>query len=174
MLIFQGVKFRGCSIFLVGQKLCMSIFSGITFGGQLLLKFNFFGGYKKWTGGSISSRTLSFRFICPKCFYLNLYILDFMVLILKLYFWLHYLDLSLSLRRRWSAWGRQFGHDDFHCRVIFMVINILSSPRYWAKYEKESKDCRVKAALLRVVRRFLTPPPTSTNVERLFSVLNPF
>ena len=29
--------------------------------------------------------------------------------------------------------------------------------------------CKVKEALLRVVRRFLTPPPTSTNVERLFS-----
>ena len=29
--------------------------------------------------------------------------------------------------------------------------------------------CKVKEALLRVVRRFFTPPPTSTNVERLFS-----
>ena len=29
--------------------------------------------------------------------------------------------------------------------------------------------CKVKAALLRVVRRHLTPPPSSTNIERLFS-----
>ena len=27
----------------------------------------------------------------------------------------------------------------------------------------------MKAALLRVVRRHLTPPPSSTNIERLFS-----
>ena len=32
-----------------------------------------------------------------------------------------------------------------------------------------ANGCKVKEALLRVVRRFLTPPPTSTNVERLFS-----
>ena len=29
--------------------------------------------------------------------------------------------------------------------------------------------CRFKKAFLAVVRRYLTPPPTSTNVERLFS-----
>ena len=41
--------------------------------------------------------------------------------------------------------------------------------RFWAQYEAQAGSCRVKAALLRVVRRHLTPPPTSTNVERLFS-----
>ena len=30
-------------------------------------------------------------------------------------------------------------------------------------------DCPVKKALLKVVRFHLTPPPSSTNVERLFS-----
>ena len=41
--------------------------------------------------------------------------------------------------------------------------------RFWKNYELSVNGCKVKEALLRVVRRFLTPPPTSTNVERLFS-----
>ena len=41
--------------------------------------------------------------------------------------------------------------------------------RFWSAYEKAALNCRVKAALLRVAKRFLTPPPSSTDVERLFS-----
>jgi hypothetical protein len=41
--------------------------------------------------------------------------------------------------------------------------------RFWSKYEVAGRGCRVKAALLTVARKFLTPPSTSTNVERLFS-----
>ena len=41
--------------------------------------------------------------------------------------------------------------------------------RFWCKYEQSAQGCRVKAALLCVVRKYLTPPSTSTNVERLFS-----
>lgn len=41
--------------------------------------------------------------------------------------------------------------------------------RFWAKYELAGQGCPVKTALLTVVRKFLTPPSTSTNVERLFS-----
>ena len=61
----------------------------------------------------------------------------------------------------------------------------LDNFRFWEKFEANVRGCRVRTALLRVVRRyycvtdacilikllhrFLTPPPTSTNVERLFS-----
>ena len=41
--------------------------------------------------------------------------------------------------------------------------------RFWAQYEEQAGNCKVKAALLRVVRRHLTAPPTSTNIERHFS-----
>ena len=40
---------------------------------------------------------------------------------------------------------------------------------YWKSYEEKAGNCKVKAAFLTVVKRLLTPPATSTNVERLFS-----
>ena len=63
-----------CTKFLWLLKNCVCQF----FQGKYLV-VNFFGC--TGTGGSISNRTLSFRFICPKRFFLHLYILDFMVLI---------------------------------------------------------------------------------------------
>ena len=39
----------------------------------------------------------------------------------------------------------------------------------WSKYEEEAKDNRVKKALCNLARVWLTPPPTSTQTERLFS-----
>ena len=41
--------------------------------------------------------------------------------------------------------------------------------RYYKDFQASSNGCKVKEAFLRVARQFLTPPPTSTNVERLFS-----
>ena len=42
--------------------------------------------------------------------------------------------------------------------------------RYWKQFEETSKaNNKIVKALLKVVRRHLTPPPSSTNVERLFS-----
>ena len=41
----------------------------------------------------------------------------------------------------------------------------------WKKYEEETGQAdSVRKALLQVVCRHLTPPPSSTNVERLFSI----
>ena len=40
---------------------------------------------------------------------------------------------------------------------------------FWAKFSAEGKDCRIKTALANLAKRYLTPHPTSTNVERLFS-----
>ena len=44
-----------------------------------------------------------------------------------------------------------------------------SNLTFWAKYSAEGKDCRIKMALLNLAKRYLTPHPTSTNVESLFS-----
>ena len=44
-----------------------------------------------------------------------------------------------------------------------------NSLSFWAKFEADSKGCKIKMALVRVAKRHLTPHPTSTNVERLFS-----
>ena len=42
--------------------------------------------------------------------------------------------------------------------------------RFWQKFEEETPaNDNVRKSLLCVVRRHLTPPPSSTNVERLFS-----
>ena len=42
--------------------------------------------------------------------------------------------------------------------------------RFWQKFEEETPvNDNVRKALLCVVRRHLTPPSSSTNVERLFS-----
>ena len=41
---------------------------------------------------------------------------------------------------------------------------------FWKHFEETSKaNDKIAKALLKVVRRHLTPPPSSTNVERLFS-----
>ena len=50
------------------------------------------------------------------------------------------------------------------------AVNFTSMHRFWKQNEEEVLlDELPKKALLRVVRRHLTPPPSSTNVERLFS-----
>ena len=50
------------------------------------------------------------------------------------------------------------------------AVNSPSMHRFWKQYEEEAHTEELpKAALLRVVRRHLTPPPSSTNCERLFS-----
>jgi len=55
------------------------------------------------------------------------------------------------------------------------VLNeFLDSPmasqclEFWKNFEKNS-TCKVKLALTKVAKKYLTPPPTSTDVERLFS-----
>ena len=39
---------------------------------------------------------------------------------------------------------------------------------YWKVFDERNKS-KVEEALLKVVLKYLTPPPTSTDVERLFS-----
>ena len=41
---------------------------------------------------------------------------------------------------------------------------------WWQKFEASSSNCKVKVALCKLAKQYLTPPPTSTNCERLFSV----
>ena len=63
--------------------------------------------------------------------------------------------------RSTSAWGL------FYRNVL---SNIFAKCRFWKQYEENSSpNDKARKALLRVVRRHLTPPPSSTNVERLFS-----
>ena len=54
--------------------------------------------------------------------------------------------------------------------TILKWVIIENHFRFWQTYEQSaSPSDRIKKALLKVVRRHLTPPPSSTNVERLFS-----
>ena len=41
--------------------------------------------------------------------------------------------------------------------------------RYYKELQDSSNGCKVKKAFLKEARKYLTPPPTSTNVERLLS-----
>ena len=51
----------------------------------------------------------------------------------------------------------------------FLYFNILGFG-HWKHFEETSKaNEKIVKALLNVVRQHLTPPPSSTNVERLFS-----
>lgn len=51
----------------------------------------------------------------------------------------------------------------------FFICIYTVLDRFWKQFEEYAGENPVKKALLQVVRRHLTPPPTSTNVERLFS-----
>ena len=42
--------------------------------------------------------------------------------------------------------------------------------QWWSKFEDSSKDNKLRMALCKVAKKYLTPCPTSTNCERLFSV----
>ena len=39
----------------------------------------------------------------------------------------------------------------------------------YKELQDSANGCKVKEAFLRVARKYLTPPPTSTNVEHFFS-----
>ena len=41
---------------------------------------------------------------------------------------------------------------------------------WWSKFEESSKESKLRLAMCKVARKYLTPCPTSTNCERLFSV----
>jgi hypothetical protein len=58
-----------------------------------------------------------------------------------------------------------------------VVENYLSSSleenkslTWWCQFEERSKDDKIRLALCKLARKFLTPSPTSTNCERLFSI----
>ena len=48
-------------------------------------------------------------------------------------------------------------------------LETVSCLKYWEKQELEFESHGVNGAMCRLARKFLTPPPTSTDVERLFS-----
>ena len=47
-----------------------------------------------------------------------------------------------------------------------LAVNNLS---FWSQYQDKNEDSKASLALCKLAKKFLTPPPTSTNVERLFS-----
>ena len=49
------------------------------------------------------------------------------------------------------------------------MYHLYLFPRFWKSYEMHYGGSKVVDAFLTVVRHYLTPPPTSTNTERLFS-----
>lgn len=58
-----------------------------------------------------------------------------------------------------------------------VLTNYLNSPleekrclKFWKDFEQSAGVCKIKLALCRLAKMHLTPPATSTDVERLFSV----
>ena len=41
---------------------------------------------------------------------------------------------------------------------------------WWAKYQERAEGNLIKLSLCELSKKYLTPPPTSTNCERLFSI----
>ena len=51
-----------------------------------------------------------------------------------------------------------------------LSVNLSTFYRFGTKLSKQkSGGCKFKTIFLNLVNKYLTPPPTSTNVERLFS-----
>ena len=40
---------------------------------------------------------------------------------------------------------------------------------FWQNYQERKKDSKISQVMCRLARKYLTPPPSSTDVERLFS-----
>ena len=64
-----------------------------------------------------------------------------------------------------------------HYKENETITDFLSSPvessrclEFWEEFEKGVGGNNVKLALVQLAKKYLTPPPTSTDVERLFSV----
>ena len=53
--------------------------------------------------------------------------------------------------------------------VFCLPLSNQLSHKCWKKYSNSCNGCEDKKALIKVVKQYLTLPPTSTNVERLFS-----
>ena len=69
------------------------------------------------------------------------------------------------------TWGYRWRSSDAWGFLYLNITWCVSSwCRFWKQYEDEaSPSDKLKKALLKVARQHLTPPPSSTNVERLFS-----
>ena len=53
---------------------------------------------------------------------------------------------------------------------INSVLETNKNLSWWLKYEERADSNKYKLALCRLAKKYLTPPPTSTDCERLFSV----
>ena len=81
-------------------------------------------------------------------------------------------------RIRQKSGGKQFKNQAPNETIQSVVDKLVADPcekegnlKWWAKYEMEAntKGDRAKQAICSIARKYLTPPPASVNVERLFS-----
>lgn len=80
-----------------------------------------------------------------------------------------FLAVKQSVRRTEEGGAVKDTEEDILKRFLNAKLE-SSCLAWWKIFEEKGKECKVSLALCRLARQFLTPPPTSTDCERLFSV----